>query len=102
MPYPLFDRTRLKLKPLSEREHDMALAEVLNLDYDSPPFENPDLQHPEAIDRYCSCAMLGQSCRGSAHQAKQVAVIPSSCTARYKNSVLHHQCNRGNNRCWDL
>lgn len=44
MPYPLFDRTRLKLKPLSEREHDMALAEVLNLDYDSPPFENPDLQ----------------------------------------------------------
>ena len=43
MPYPLFDRTRLKLKPLSERVHDMTLAEVLNLDDDIPPFDDPDL-----------------------------------------------------------
>ena len=43
MSYPLFDRSRLKLKPLSEREHDMTLAEVLNLDDDIPPFDNPDL-----------------------------------------------------------
>ena len=43
MPYPLFDRSRLRLKPLAEREHDMTLAEVLNLDDDIPPFDNPDL-----------------------------------------------------------
>ena len=33
MPYPLFDRKRLKLKPLVEREHDMTLTDVLDLDY---------------------------------------------------------------------
>ena len=44
MPYPLFDRSRLKLRPLSERVHDMTLAEVLNLDADVPPFDNPDLR----------------------------------------------------------
>lgn len=43
MPYPLFDRSRLRLKPLAEREHDMTLTEVLNLDDDIPPFDNPDL-----------------------------------------------------------
>ena len=42
MPYPTFDRTRLKLRPLSEREHDMTLAEVLELD-DLPPFNDPRL-----------------------------------------------------------
>ena len=44
MPYPLFDRSRLKLRPLSERVHDMALAEVLNLDDEVPPFDDPDLR----------------------------------------------------------
>lgn len=43
MSYPLFDRAQLKLKPLSEREHDMTLAEVLNLD-DVPPFDDPGLE----------------------------------------------------------
>ncbi len=44
MPYPLFDRSKLKLRPLSERMHDMTLAEVLNLDDDVPPFDDPDLR----------------------------------------------------------
>ena len=43
MPYPLFDRSKLKLRPLSERVHDMALAEVLNLDDDVLPFDDPGL-----------------------------------------------------------
>jgi hypothetical protein len=43
MPYPTFDRDRLKLKPLAERVNDMSLAEVLALDADVPPFENEDL-----------------------------------------------------------
>jgi hypothetical protein len=43
MPYPTFDRSRLKLKPLAERVNDMVLDEVLALDADIPPFENTDL-----------------------------------------------------------
>lgn len=43
MPYPVFDRSRLILKPLAERVHDMTLADVLPLDTASPPFDNPDL-----------------------------------------------------------
>jgi hypothetical protein len=44
MPYPLFDRSKLKLRPLSERVHDMSLAEVLSLDDDIPPFDDPVLE----------------------------------------------------------
>ena len=36
MPYPMFDRSRLHLKPLAERVHDMKLAEVLPLDAPAP------------------------------------------------------------------
>jgi len=43
MPYPIFDRRRLKLRPLSERVHDMTLADVLPLDAPVPPFDDPDL-----------------------------------------------------------
>jgi hypothetical protein len=40
MPYPAFDRSRLRLRPLAERQHDLDLSAVLPLD-DSPPFEHP-------------------------------------------------------------
>ncbi|MBN2029963.1 hypothetical protein JW824_06920 [bacterium] len=43
MPYPIFDRSLIKLKPLSERQHDMTLDDVLTLD-DIPPYENRDLK----------------------------------------------------------
>jgi hypothetical protein len=43
MPYPFFDRARLKLRPLSERKHDMILAEILDLDT-IPSFDHPDLE----------------------------------------------------------
>lgn len=43
MSYPQFDRSRLKLKPLSERVHDMTLADVLPLDAAGEPFEHPAL-----------------------------------------------------------
>jgi hypothetical protein len=42
MSYSLFDRTRLKLQPLSAREHDMTLSEVMSLD-EVPPFSDPGL-----------------------------------------------------------
>ena len=40
---PQFDRSRLKLKPLAERVHDMTLAEMLPLDAAGEPFEHPSL-----------------------------------------------------------
>ncbi|MEJ2556564.1 MAG: hypothetical protein P8186_10105 [Anaerolineae bacterium] len=43
MSYPVFDRSRLTLKPLAERAHDMALTEVLPLDAALPSFRGPDL-----------------------------------------------------------
>lgn len=44
MPYPIFDRSRLKLQPLTERIHDMTLAEVLPLDTAAISFDHPDLE----------------------------------------------------------
>src|SRR3954463_13805914 len=32
MPFPIFDRSRLLIKPLAERRHDLALSELLPLD----------------------------------------------------------------------
>ncbi len=43
MPYPIFDRAKLNLKPLAERVHDMSLDDVLPLAAAPPAFDNPDL-----------------------------------------------------------
>lgn len=43
MPYPSFDRSRLILKPLSERKHDMTLSDVLSLDEVVESFDSPSL-----------------------------------------------------------
>ncbi len=43
MPYPRFDRTRLNLKPLSERVHDMTIEDVLPLDVEVPELRDPRL-----------------------------------------------------------
>jgi hypothetical protein len=43
MPYPLFDRSRLHIKPLTERVHDMKLADVLALDAVAPECNDPQL-----------------------------------------------------------
>lgn len=43
MSYPTFDRSRLRLRPLGERRHDMSLADVLPLDAPPPAFDNRDL-----------------------------------------------------------
>ncbi len=40
MPYPLFDRSRLRIQPLAQREHDLHLADVLPLDAPLPPFDH--------------------------------------------------------------
>ena len=38
-----FDRSRLLIKPLAERQHDMRLGDVLGLDETPPPFSHPHL-----------------------------------------------------------
>ncbi|HHJ06081.1 MAG TPA: hypothetical protein ENK24_01120, partial [Anaerolineae bacterium] len=43
MPYPIFDRNQLNLKPLAGRVHDMSLDDVLPLAAPPPAFDNPDL-----------------------------------------------------------
>jgi len=43
MPYPTFDRSRLELRPLAERAHDLRLDHWLALDEPAPPFAHPDL-----------------------------------------------------------
>ncbi|NIO70071.1 MAG: hypothetical protein GTN71_13855, partial [Anaerolineae bacterium] len=43
MSHPIFNRSRLKLKSLSERQHDMTMADVLPLDAPVPPFDDPSL-----------------------------------------------------------
>jgi hypothetical protein len=41
--YPVFDRSRLELKPLAERRHELQLDHWLALDDPTPPFAHPDL-----------------------------------------------------------
>src|SRR5258708_15344816 len=41
--YETFDRSRLKLQPLSRRHNDLAIGHWLELDDPTPPFDHPDL-----------------------------------------------------------
>lgn len=43
MPYPIFDRSRLHLLPLDQREHDVAVEDLYQLDDPVPPFESEEL-----------------------------------------------------------
>src|SRR5262249_61434000 len=43
MPYPLFDRSRLVVQPLSRRQHDLDLSAVLPLGATLPPFDHAAL-----------------------------------------------------------
>jgi hypothetical protein len=43
MPFPAFDRSRLKLQPLARRVHDLDLASLLPLDALPAPFDHPAL-----------------------------------------------------------
>jgi hypothetical protein len=41
MPYPAFDRSRLRIQPLAQRQHDLDLSALLPLDAPPPPFADP-------------------------------------------------------------
>jgi len=44
MPYPIFDRSRLQLRPLNEREHDLTREIFLGLEDPIPEFESKGLE----------------------------------------------------------
>ncbi len=44
MPYPQFDRSRLRVLPLEQRVHDMRLDEILPLNAEGDRFAHPDLE----------------------------------------------------------
>jgi hypothetical protein len=41
MPFPQFDRSRLRIQPLANRQHDLTLAHILSLDAPVPEFNYP-------------------------------------------------------------
>jgi hypothetical protein len=43
MPFPAFDRSRLKIKPLAERKHELDLSAIMPLDVALPAFHHPAL-----------------------------------------------------------
>jgi hypothetical protein len=43
MPFPTFDHSRLRIRPLAERQHDLDLSALLPLDAAPPAFEHPAL-----------------------------------------------------------
>lgn len=43
MPFPAFDRSRLRIQPLAQRQHDLDLSVVLPLDAPLPAFAHPAL-----------------------------------------------------------
>jgi len=43
MPYPLFDRSRLRIQPLAQRQHGLDLSVLMPLDAPLPPLEHPAL-----------------------------------------------------------
>jgi hypothetical protein len=43
MPYPAFDRSRLRIQPLCRRQHDLDLSVILLLDAPLPQFSHPAL-----------------------------------------------------------
>ena len=58
MSFPKFDRSQLKLLPLSERSHDFTLDEVLALDADVAPFEHDGLK--TVVDRIVTARENGR------------------------------------------
>src|SRR5262249_38945821 len=55
--YKTFDRTRLQVKPLAEREHDLHLDRWLALSDPTPPFEHADL--PKVAARLAAAREAG-------------------------------------------
>ena len=44
MPYPLFDRSKLNIRPLDERVHDVSISDFIGLEDVLEPFDDPALE----------------------------------------------------------
>lgn len=58
--YPSFDRSRLLVKPLAERTHDLQLDRWAGLDADLPAFSHPDL---DTVAARCAAAVAAGASR---------------------------------------
>ncbi len=61
MPFPAFDRSRLRVQPLARRQHDLDLSALLSVDAPLPPFDHPAvhvLGRRLADARHCGAARL--------------------------------------------
>ena len=93
MSYPMFDRSRLHLKPLAERIHDMKLDEVLPLDAPAPPFDDPALpQIAERIVRARAGRRAGDPADGRARdQGRAVALRHRPDGTRHHHPRRHER-----------
>jgi hypothetical protein len=58
--YEVFDRSRLAIKPLAERVHDLQLNHWLSLDSPAPPYSHPQLS--EVAKRMIEAQRQGAAC----------------------------------------
>jgi hypothetical protein len=58
--FPAFDRSRLVIKPLAERKHDLHLASFLELDAPPPDYQHPAL--PTLAQRLVQAQRAGPAC----------------------------------------
>lgn len=59
MPFPAFDRSRLRIQPLAHRKHDLTLASVLSLNAPQPSFTHPAL--PTLAKKLVEARMNGRA-----------------------------------------
>jgi hypothetical protein len=76
MPYPTFDRSRLRIQPLGQRQHDLDLSAVLPLDAPAPAFAHPAL--PTLAERVVEAKK-----RGAARIALMGAHVLRAGVSRY-------------------
>ncbi|HLW67348.1 MAG TPA: hypothetical protein VKS79_18685, partial [Gemmataceae bacterium] len=59
MPFPQFDRSRLKIQPLAQRKHDLTLSHILPLDATLPTWKHPAI--PELAQRLVAAHHAGSA-----------------------------------------
>src|ERR1019366_7288184 len=74
--YESFDRSRLLIKPLAERKHDMGLDYILKLDAEAPDFSHPQL--PVVAER-----LLAAKARGAARILMMGAHVIKAGASRF-------------------
>jgi hypothetical protein len=76
--YPQFDRNRLKIRPLAEREHDVRRESLLELNHQPPPLEAATMEHLATLGR----RMVAARAAGAARLVLMGAHVIRAGTAR--------------------